>query len=555
MGAVDAWGMSEFHKLLAVSAFASNLVLAGPALDQAEVRLPYGELKSLITEAARPVAIVKPEPALLSARFRLSMVAGLPVIDATFRTTTFADGLAKVPLVGGDVTVESQKPADARVLIHEKMLCQALDKVGAQVLELKLLPAFGSDGASLNVPACPAAIFETGDLGEEWSVALKVDGREQMLGSGRLVPLPFAGGSVEMRMLGGEETREAMRPPEPSVWTWQHQALVIPGDGEIGYRVLGRASAADGSGVSATLLLPADAREVTAIGEDLAGQKIIRSADRSLSLQVDWKTRGLLEREIAISYQLPRRPLDRNWKLQSPAGSGEDSTRTRFIVVGSPELTYAADGLTGSFPPKGLPARLVEDLNGATCFYLESATTADLTVNSLPLVATAEATVSEAVWAVRLESDGAMMIEGAMTVEHRGMLGVTLDVPPGMTLLSCDVGGLSATPVNLGEGKLEVSLPAGGVKSRVFCSFTGRAAAIDPVEGTLELALPKTPLFIRALTWRIDLPRGYQAETHGNLVRSTEPGDPPSQMTLRKNLCRDERPQTNVFYQRSDLKN
>ena len=82
-------------------------------------------------------------------------------------------------------------------------------------------------------------------------MALAIDGKEQVLGSNRFAALPLTGGSVEIRMLGGEETREALRPPEPSAWTWQHQALVLPGDGEIGYRVLGRASAAGGSGVSA----------------------------------------------------------------------------------------------------------------------------------------------------------------------------------------------------------------------------------------------------------------------------------------------------------------
>ena len=89
----------------------------------------------------------------------------------------------------------------------------------------------------------------------------------------------------------------------------------------------------------------------------------------------------------------------------------------------------------------------------------------------------------------------------------------------------------------------------------VSCSFTGKTEAFDPVEGTISLELPQTPLFIRALTWKIDLPGGYQAETHGNLVRATTQSDPPSRLTLRKNLCRDERPQTRVFYQRADLKN
>lgn len=547
--------MAKLQHLIAISMWSPALALAGPGLDQAEVKISYGELKSLITEATRPVATRDPLSALLSARFRLAMTDGKPVIDATFRTATFSDGLAMIPLVGGEVTVESQKPLDARILIHGKMLCQAHEKTGAQVLEMRLLPAFGTDGASLAVPPCPAAVFETGELGGDRSLALTIDGKEQVLGSNRLVALPLTGGNVQIRLLGGEETREALRPPEPSTWTWQHQALVVPGDGEIAYQVLGRASASGGSGVASVLALPADARDVRVTGDDLAGQKVIRGADRSLGLQIEWKTRGLLEREVVISYQLPRRPLDRSWKLQAPSGPGEDATRTRFIIPSSPELSYAVEGLTGPFPPKGLPGRFTEVLNGEACYLLEAATTADLAVIPLPVVATAEATVSEAVWAVKLEPDGAVLVEGAMSVEHRGMLGVTLEVPPGMTLLACDVGGQSVTPVNLGEGKLEVSLPAAGQKTRVACSFTARTAALDPVEGTLELALPKTPLFIRALTWRIDLPRGYQAETHGNLVRSADPGDPPSRLTLRKNLCRDERPATVVFYQRADLKN
>lgn len=555
MGGMEPWRMSKFHTLLAVSAFVSNFALAGAGLDQAEVKIPYGELRTLLAEANRPVANREPLAAVLSARFRLVMADGKPVIDATFRAATFSDGLAMIPLVGGDVTVESQKPLDARILIHGEMLCQAQEKAGVQVLEMRLMPTFGSDRASLVVPPCPAAVLETGELGGERSVALTIGGKKQVLGSNRLVALPLAGGSVEIRLLGGEETREALRPPEPSAWTWQHQALVIPGDGEIGYRVLARASAAGGSGVFALLSLPADARDVKVAGDDLAGQQVIRSADRSQGLQVEWKTRGLLERELAISYRLPRRPLDRSWKLQAPSALGEDATRTRFIIPGSPELAYAAEGLSGPFSPKGLPGSLTEELKGQACYLLDAAATAELAVTPLPVVATAEATISEAVWAVKLEPDGAMLVEGVLNVEHRGMLGVPLEVPPGMTLLACDVGGQAATPVNLGEGKLEVSLPAAAQKTRVSCSFTGRTVALDPVEGTLELALPKTPLFIRALTWRIDLPRGYQAETHGNLVRAADPSEPPSRLTLRKNLCRDERPATAVFYQRSDLKN
>ena len=52
----------------------------------------------------------------------------------------------------------------------------------------------------------------------------------------------------------------------------------------------------------------------------------------------------------------------------------------------------------------------------------------------------------------------------------------------------------------------------------------------------------------------VDLPPGYQAETHGNLTRVPATGGAqPSRITLQKNLCRDERPEIRVFYQRGDL--
>ncbi len=551
----ERWRMSSLLKPLVVSALMSNLALAGSALDEAEVRLPYAELKSLIAGASKVANVSQEAPSLLAAKFHLTLLDGKPVIDATFRSATFADGLAHVPLVGGDLTIESQQPSDARVVVRDGMLCQAVDLAGTQILELRLLPNSGANGAEVVVPPCPAAVFETGDLGDEWSVAVIIDGRDQVLGANRRIALPLAGGSYSIRILGSEETREALRPPEPSVWTWQQQALVVPEDGAIRYRVLANASAVGGSGVAAAVALPPDARGVAVGGDDLAGHKVVRRSDRSLEIEVTWKTRGLLERELSISYSLPRRPLDRIWKLQAPSAAGEAATRTRFIVSGSPDLTYAADGLEGPFTPKGLPVGFADALEGAACYQLEGAAAVDLSVKPLPVVAVAEAIVTEALWQTRMEPDGAMLVEGTLTLDYRGVSGFPLDVPPGLTLLSCEVGENSVTPVVTGEGSVRINLPADGAKNRVSCAFTGRAGVIDPVQGTLELTLPKTPLFIRTLSWRIELPTGYQAETGGNLVRVAGPGDAPSRLILRKNLCRDEQPVANVFYQKSGLAN
>ncbi len=548
--------MTKLHKLLVIPVLTTTLAAAAaPGLDEAEVKLPYGELKKLLSDAARPEKPAAPLAALLTAHLRVSMAAGKPVVDATFVSASFGAGLALVPLLGGNLTMATLKPADARVLVQGRFICQALEGAGNQVLETRLLPAAGPDGFEWVIPACPSAILESAMPDTQGALAIKIDGREQILGPNQVLPLPLAGGSVTVRLLGGEETREALRPPEPSAWTWQHQALVLPGDGVITYHLLARASATNGSGVAAVLTLPQDAREVTVTGRDLANHKLQRSADRLQTLTLEWKTRGVLERDVELSYQLPRRPLDRKWTLQAPGTPVADATRTRFVIAGSATLAYAAETLSGPFEPEGLPDFLKSKLKGESCYHLESGEAAVLTVNPLPLVATAEGRIPSASWHVSIEPDGAMLVKGSMSVEHRRRMAVAFDTPPGLTLLSCQVGEQAAAPVNLGDGMLEVTLPGAGGSTKIECAFTGRSAALDPVEGALTLALPKTPLFINALAWSIDLPGGYLAETHGNLTRVINPKDPArSQITLQKNLCRDERPEIHLFYRRADLK-
>jgi len=541
--------MSKLKLLLGISYLTFPIALIGQTLDQAEVRLPYSELKQLLARSEAAVRPVVPKPALLSALLRLSIENGSPVVDATFRTTSFNDDTVLIPLVAGDVSIGKQDPQDAAVVLDGNSFCLVAAKAGTRTIQMRLLPIMSANGFSLDLPACPAAVFETGDLPADQSITLAAGEKEEALAAGQTRPLPPAAQSLRVRLLDKQETREALRPPEPSIWTWQHQALVIPADGGLLYQIIARASAAGGSGVGATLALPPDAQDVTVSGDDLVSHEKIRGEDRSSRIALVWKTRGLLDRQIVISYRMPLRPLDRIWHLQVPGGEG---TRTRFIIATSPLLAYAADGLTSPLSPQGLPPSFARLLQGGNCQHLEAAAAADLTVTPIPVAATAEGVVSSAEWALKIEPDGAMLATGVLSIDHKSSLEFVFDTPPGMKLLSCDVGGKAIPPVDLGQGVLKITLPASGENSKLSCSFTGRTGALDPVEGTVSLSLPKVPLFIHSLLWRIELPASYQAETHGNLTRVTS-GDAATRITMRKNLCRDERPEVQVFYQRSDL--
>ena len=540
-------------------AAATALAAAEPALDQAEVRIPYGELRRLI-EAGRDhdPGPARLDPALLSARISLSLDGSVPVIDTRFRTVRFNDGFSLVPLLGGAVTLDQHDPADARLVVRGKMLCHVGDTAGTSEITARLLATETGGSFQLELPPCPATILETGELPARSGVVVSYGEQQHTLAAGQRLALPPDAGTLGIRLLSGDETREALRPPEPSAWSWQHQALVTPADAELVYHVLAHASAPGGSGLDATLLLPPDARGVQVTGADLAASRPTRDADGAQRLRIEWASRAVLDRDVEIHYRVPLRPLDANWQLATPAGQTETPTRTRFLIAASHHLAYQADGLAGPFPSESAPATLARELAGRTCFHLEGTDRATLAVRRLPVVATADAVIENAAWSLRIEPDGAMLAEGTLLIEHRGPQRVRLDTPQGMSLLACHVDGSPVEPVDLGDGGIEIALPAPAEPAKgptsLACSFTGRSEAIDPIEGTLALALPRTPLFIRALDWCVVLPQGYRAEIHGNLTREAgKPDSPASTLFLHKNLCRDEVPDVRVFYQRADL--
>ncbi|MBC8126688.1 MAG: hypothetical protein H8M99_06025, partial [Gloeobacteraceae cyanobacterium ES-bin-144] len=355
--------------LLAAHALALSGFTSAQSLDTAEVRLPYGELKQLLTQADSRNKPKTPNATLLSARLSLSLENDRPVINATFRTASFNNEITLIPLIAGDVSLEKTEPTDAAIVSDAKALCLANDKPGTRTLQLRLLPIQREKKFTFSIPPCPSVIFETGNLPADQSVVLSSDNKEETLAANQIRPLSNTGQTITIHLLDSRETREALRPPEPSTWTWQNQALVKPSDSDLIYHVIARASAANGSGTEALLTLPPEAQDVSVTGDDLISQTKVRGENRSLTLSLLWKTRGILDRQIAVFYRMPLRPLDQSWHLQAPGG---EATRTRFLIANTPLLAYSADGLSAPLLPQGLPSALAEVMQGSTYQYLEA---------------------------------------------------------------------------------------------------------------------------------------------------------------------------------------
>lgn len=548
---------SRFAYFVGCLALLDTPLPAEETLDQAEVRLPYGELRRLIEASA---ATPEPQPSLpaslLSSRLTLRLDDGAPVMEGAFETMRFDDAPSRIPLIGGEVSVVQSESAAMGLVVHDGFVCEIGAKSGRSTTTATFRISTTGREFTLKLPPCPGTVLDLSGLADDVALALTSDGQERVVSGGAKVPLPAEAGTWTIRFLDTRESAEALRPPEPSEWIWQHQALVTPAEGALQYRLLSHASAVNGSALEATLEMPVDARQVNAKGDDLQEARTTRDGDGRRFLHLAWKTRDVMEREVEISYLTTVRPLDELWTLRVPVGGDPAKLGVRYFLTSSPRQVYAADGLSERMAIAGLPSSLMPFASGASFHLLEGGVAVQVGVERLPVVETDEAQLTKANWSLGVEADGAMLVEGKLRVEFGGAEGIEFRIPEGLKLLSCRVNAMAVEPISRGDGRMEVPLVGQEKKTGadVTLSFTGKSEPFDPLEGMSAYQLPSTPLFIRELTWLIDLPNGYSAETSGNLTRTPrQPGHDASSVHLLKRLCRGEQPEVRIFYRSSNL--
>ena len=536
---------------------------AGPVpptpLADAEVRLPYSELVRLL-DAARAGAEAGARPpvgaALLGTRLRVEVAGDSLVLKANFRAATFDDHWALIPLLGVAPTVAQASPPESRLVVEKEKLCLLGAAREQTAVDLVFNAAKREDRLSCLVQPCATSVLEIAAPPADLAVIASVEGKETaFIGAGSM-SLPTSGGSLVVTTRPRAEVAALIGPPQPSLWNWQHQIAVILDDGELHCSSWARGSTTGGAGLEAAFFLPGEARSVRVGGDDMEAARVTREADGRIAVKVGWKTREVLDRQLRLDWRLPVGPLDTAWKLSVPTGRPEEKSRARLYLVESPVHLYQAPGLSEPVVPAALPHALEEQIEGRPCRIVETDGLLEIGLKQKTVAATDDAVIEEASWTTRLEADGALLTEGKITINHHGAGRFKLALPEGHRLLRCAIGSRSAAPVELAPGTLEIAWPGGGetTRSEIEIACTARQEAFHPVEGSCALALPRTPLFIRTTLWRIQLPDGYKAETHGNLDRQKPaPDDHSGTVCLRKSLCRDEQPAVSVFYDKSGL--
>ncbi|MEY4483909.1 MAG: hypothetical protein RL693_1361 [Verrucomicrobiota bacterium] len=544
-----------------------------PTLGQAEVRLPYAELKKL-WDAAQPA--IKPEDppvppsgVLLAARYNLDLLTGNVVMTAEFKVESFAGNWEKIPLMGAGLAVASVEPEDTRLILEKDFLCLMVKEIGPATIKVRFneLPLPASDTIPLlSLLAAPGAVGSLQVKGLLQERLLKIKDGQPLTRQegGATLALPSKGGEVTLYLTDARLEKKVEPPPPPlplrsSEWTLQNEVLAYEGDGELCYRIKSHAMALNGSAVEMTVLLPANARSIKLdAAEDLSDWKMERNSNGLSELRLRWTTRDIMERSFRLSYAMQKLPLENEWELKAPALADEDKTKSLFMFPLSAGVEVKADNLQGPVPLEKLSRWVAEEKIGMEFGTVSGGSSVKVQNRLLPRLETAVATITKSQYTTRLVSDGSTLTEAVLEVEHDDKIRWAFSLPDKCELLKCAVNEASIQPIDRGNGSLEIPLAhAGGkaTRSQVTFSYTSATGKLDAVEGSAALELPQTPLFISELLWSVEVPPSYEVSAvEGNveLTAGTSASNPHA-VSLIKKLYRNERPQAQLFYHKRGL--
>ena len=522
-----------------------------PDLNEARVTLPYPEIKAL-WQASQHEAPPKRKPpveaALLSARYNLQFKGDLVSGTVEYEIETFTDEWTAVPLLGSETQVDEVEPADVQLIVRDNHYAFVTDRRGRQKLRLKFARKLNGlpDAAHFVLVASPAAIntLAVSGLPEKQTLRI-VDATQLSAAKDRADFRLPARDRIEFELA----PEKPVVPPIPSRWKLDTQALVEFTDGKLNYRAHLAANTDHGSGLTMELEFPAGVDIVKVSGPDLGHWQIATADNQARRLHLLWQTRDLLRREIEIEYNAGQSLTGNEWNLKAPHLVDGETDPPLYVLVPEPGLELTATSQSAG--PRQLPSWMTEKAAGRN--YLTLIGDGPVQAKWLPLVETAQAVVETVNAKTRIVADGALLTEIDYSIRHERALRWSISLPEGSELLSARVEGQPVKPIDRGEQLLEFALPGEKNLSAVSISYTAKKPAFRPVSGQLAVELPQTDLLIHWLDWELRIPVAYEvAAFEGNV--EPVPGDKTDSSSraipLRKELCKNERPRAELFYQK-----
>lgn len=527
--------------LLAALGVASASERADGRRPAGEVTLPLSEVLEWIKPKAAPPSLPPIRSAISGARWKLRLGEDSPRAEAEYEVEVLTDEWAVVPLVGTTLGLRASEVADGAIVSHEGMLSLLVRGAGRRAVKLE----FDVPAAAVKPGGAPIALKLPPLAGGRVEIVSRPDGvRPSIVVAGEpsdAAAIPPGGGELVVRMISD-------RPPEPTPWVGDVQALVRQAGGrlDVDCRVL--LTGESGDGQEATILLPREALGLAITGDDLPGGAVSRE---ETAATLRWATPGILTREVRIRYAIPLPTDGTTWTIRLPRPDG----KAAFQAVVVPEAGWIVGGAEGKaltersqWPAFAVGAADNDEAFASTKpeFVVEAKALARLEVEP--------ARIAAAVFETRVVPDGATLSTAKFTIKHRGAMRWRFSLPEGTELLSCELDGRPVNPLEPGTGMLELPIRKGASdagaeqQSEVRISFTGRLERIAPIEGRLALVLPVTPTFIDELAWSVRLPDGYEATAFDGNV---QPVPAKGALGFRKQLVRGEAAAVEIYYRKN----
>jgi hypothetical protein len=534
----------------ATCAFAAAPV-APPNLNEARVTLPYPELKALWEAGHRETSEKRKPPiesTLLAARYQFVLKGDLAAGIVDYEIENFTDEWTTIRLLAAETQVDEIEPADVQLIVHEGYYALVTNRPGKQKLRLKFAVKLNSatDGAHFALRASPAAINSLSVAGLPEKQTVRIAGATQLAAEKDRISFRLpAEERIEFEVI----PEKVVVPPVPSRWKLDAQALVQFADRKLKYTTRVAASADSGSGLSMELEFPPGVQITKVAGPDLGHWQETTAENQGRRLHLQWQTRDVLRREVELEYDVAQSLTGGEWNLKSPHSLDGENNPPLYVVVPEPGLELTAPGESAA--PRQLPAWMLEKTDGKN--YLVVLGDVPLTVKWLPLVETAQAVVETAAAKTRIVADGALLTEVDYSIRHERALRWRINLPEGSELLSARIDNQPVKPIDRGERVLEFALPRGKEVSAVSLSYTARKPAFQPVSGQIAVELPQTDLLVHWLDWELRIPVAYEiAAFEGNVESSpSDKTDATSRVIpLHKELCKNERPRAEFFYQK-----
>lgn len=511
------------------------------------VNLPYETVRALERKQCNSMLHAVPPSLLSSAHYRIDLSTNPATIRTSMTVQNYADTWNDTPLLPESVSLSELQPTDAAIRIKDGSLQFISQEKGKRDINFRLTP---SEENSLVTLPCACASLAFVGLPEGKLLECVINDVVRVLSKNGELPIPAQGARMTWRLITPTE-QEAL---PPSRWQWRHEVAVVENNGLLVMTSHSQAETNEGDTREAELILPAGVNQIEVASESLDQQILQRIEGGSQRLLLLWKGERQLNRAVSVRYQKRVSSLQPIWILEAPRGHLEKSDLVRFHLADQPQRKFSATGLSGPFSPQSLSSAMQQELRG-DAYFLIDAPLGQISLGQvmMPVASMADAVINKARWDTRIESDGASLTAGQIDVQYRSGARLTMRLPENAILLSCSADDQEIVPIIPAPGVLEMVLPrhqSAMTGTKVLLSYTERLEKVAALEGQISLKLPHTSYLIHGMQWQVTLPVDYSAEIAGNMTRPTTLNSAPNVILLEKNLCRDETPQTEIFYNR-----